>query len=216
MADDVATKLEQFFANYKVRSYKKGQILILSGDEPEYIYRIVSGNVKQYDVSYRGDEMIVNIFKVGAFFPMSMAINKEPSHFIYEADTDIEVRQAPFEEVLEFVRSNPDVLYDLLSRVYTGVDGLLGRVVQLMASSAKSRLMYELVLECRRFGSIKEDGSYVLKISEKDLGARTGLSRETVSREVSKLVKLGLMSLDSGEITLGNISAFEEALSKTN
>lgn len=213
MNDDTAQKVDAYFGNYRVRHYKKGQILILNGDDPEYIYRIVSGKVKQYDVTYRGDEVIVNIFKAGAFFPMSMAINREPSQFIYEAETDIDIRQAPFGEVLEFVKANPDVLLDLLSRVYRGVDGLLGRMVHLMASSAKGRLMFELLIECRRFGE-GGDKVRVVHLSEKDLGARAGLSRETVSREISKLSRLGLVAVESGRITILDIEAFESAFEK--
>lgn len=79
------------------------------------------------------------------------------------------------------------MLYDLLSRVYRGVDGLLGRLTHLMASSARTRLVYELVVEGERFGTEREDGAITLDINEKDLGARAGLSRETVSREAHKL-----------------------------
>ena len=43
------------------------------------------------------------------------------------------------------LQANPDVVYDLLTRLYRGLDGLLGRMSQLMAGSAKSRLMYELL-----------------------------------------------------------------------
>lgn len=137
----VSNKIEDFFARYRLRQYAKGQILILNGDEPEYVYHLLKGNVKVYDVTYRGDEIILNVFKPPAFFPMSLAINRGENPYIYEAETDIELRQAPAKDVVEFIKENPDVMYDLLSRVYRGTDGLLGRMAQLMASSAKSRLI---------------------------------------------------------------------------
>ena len=43
-------------------------------------------------------------------------------------------------------------MYDGLSRLYTGMEGLLGRIVQLMSGGARSRLLYELAVKCRRFG----------------------------------------------------------------
>ena len=54
---DVADKVQKHFSQYRFRKYPKGQILIHSGDEPEHIYYLVSGKVRQYDVSYRGDEI---------------------------------------------------------------------------------------------------------------------------------------------------------------
>lgn len=211
MDETVAKKIEDFFAQYRVRKYAKGQILILNGDETDYVYHLEKGNVKQYDVTYRGDEIILNIFKPPAFFPMSLAVNKAKNPYIYEAETDVELRQAPADETVEFIKANPDVLFNLLSRVYRGVDGLLGRMTYLMASSAKSRLIYELIIEARRFGK-PEAGGYILSTSEKDLGARAGLSRETVSREMAKLKNEGLVEIKNKTVVIANTVALEKKL----
>lgn len=207
----VADAVEGFFSQYRVRRYAKGQILILNGDQTEYVYNIISGRVKQYDITYRGDEIILNTFKPPAFFPMSLAINNTPNPYTYEAETDIEVRQAPANEVVQFLLDNPMVMFDLLSRVYRGTDGLLARMAHLMASSAKGRLMFELLLACRRFGT-EEGSGYTLAMNESDLGARAGLSRETVSREMRKLEKDGLVQVKSGTVTINDLAAFEKKL----
>jgi len=214
MTEDIAKKVEEFFAKYRLRSYAKGQILILNGDSTDSIYYLIKGSVKQYDVTYRGDEIILNMFKPPAFFPMSIAINHTPNPYIYEADTDIELRQAPTEEVVEFIKANPDVMYDLLSRLYKGVDGLLGRTAHLMGSSAKSRLIYELILEARRFGTSQEDGGCLLSINEKDLGARAGLSRETVNREIHKLKDEDFIAISSKTMVIKNLVNLEKKLGR--
>lgn len=213
MVEDVTQKIESFFNSYRLRKYAKGQVLILNGEDTNYIYYLVSGKVKQYDVSYRGDEVILNVFKPPAFFPMSIAINKAPNPYIYEAESDIEIRQAPADEVVAFIKANPDVMFDLLSRLYRGVDGMLGRMAQLMANSAKSRLMYELALEANRFGEKKHD-TYVLAINEKELGARSGLSRETVSREMHKLIAEKLVEFKGKQLVINNLPALEKKLSQ--
>lgn len=214
MPSVVEKQIDDFFAQYPPRRHSKGQILIFAGDEPDYVYNLISGKVKQYDVTYRGDEVILNVFKASAFFPMSLAINKTTNPYIYEAETDIEVRQAPADEAVDFIKSHPDVLFDLLARVYRGTDGLLGRMAHLMSSSAKSRLLYELLLECRRFGEVQKDGGYLISINEKDLGSRAGLSRETVSREAGKLKREGLLEIRHNNIFIKDIAALEKRLSK--
>lgn len=214
MPDEIAAKVEKFFSQYRLRDYPKGQILILSGDDNDYIYYLQKGKVKEYEVSYRGDEVILNVFKPPAFFPMSLAINKAMNPYIYEAETDLQVRQAPAEDVVVFIKDNPDVMYDLLSRLYRGVDGLLARMARLMSSSAKGRLMFEILLECRRFGKNQKDGGCKIAISESDLGARAGLSRETVSREMHKLGKDKLLRVAMGTIVVFDLADFEEKLGK--
>ncbi len=210
----VAEKVDEFFSPYRVRKYSKGQILIFNGDQAEFVYYVISGRVKQYDVTYRGDEVILNVFKPPAFFPMSLAINKSDNPYTYEAETDIEIRQAPAADVVDFLENNPDVTFDLLARLYRGVDGLMSRMAHLMASSARGRLMFELLISCKRFGEQSQDGTYILEMNESDIGARAGLSRETVSREMKKLSNDSLIDFHAGKITIRDLAAFEEKLGK--
>lgn len=211
MSEEITSKIENFFANYRLRHYAKGQVLMLGGETVDVVYYLIKGHVKVYDVTYRGDEVILNIFKPPAFFPMSIAINNAANPYVYEAESDVELRQAPAEAAVNFIKENPDVMYDLLSRLYKGVDGLLGRISLLMGSSAKTRLMYEIILEAKRFGS--QDGDdYVLDIDEKGLGSRAGLSRETVNREIHKLKQDGLLAVRNKAIHIKNMPALQKKL----
>jgi CRP/FNR family cyclic AMP-dependent transcriptional regulator len=209
----VSLKIERFFGEYPVRQYDKGQILIRAHEDPEHVFYLIEGRVKQYDISYRGDEVILNVFKPPAFFPMSYAINKTPNFYFYEAETPLQLHQAPAEAAVEFIKANPDVLYDLLARVYRGSDGLLGRLAHLMASSARSRLLYELLIEVRRFGTPAGHGAS-LELNESDIGARAGLARETVSREMRKLKDEGLISIVKNEIHVNDIDRLASSVSR--
>jgi CRP/FNR family transcriptional regulator len=210
MADAIADKIDVALSKYPKRSYPKGQILIFADEKPEHIYYITKGRVREYDVSYRGDEVIVNIFKPPAFFPMSEAINHSHNKFFYKTDMATEVHIVPAEDALRFIKDNPDVMLDLLSRIYRGVDGLLGRLVQLMSGSAKSRLLYELLIEARRFGKEKDNGTIVLDLNEGDLAARAGMSRETVSREMKQIKADGIVKLRNRGIIISDIALLKK------
>ncbi len=209
MTSKVADKIEAYFSKYPKRSYPKGQILVFADENPEHIFYIVKGRVRKYDVSYRGDEVIVNIFKPPAFFPMSWAINRSANGYFYKTELPTDVHVVPSDDALKFLQDNPDVTLDLLSRVYRGIDGVLGRLVHLMSGSARSRLLYELLLECRRFGT-PQNGNYVIDINEVDLAARSGLSRETVSREMKKFKSEGWAKVDSKAITINDLKTLEQ------
>jgi len=211
---DTAQQIGGFFQKYPLRQYRKGQILIFSGADTEHVYHLVKGRVKQYDVSYRGDEIVVNTFKSPAFFPMSLAINRTPNPYIYEAETDVELHEAPAKDVIAMLKSNPQVTYDLLSRVYKGLDGVLERMAHLMKSSARQRLIYEILINAKRFGKQRPDGTLSGRINEGELAARSGLSRETVSREMSKLIKNGMLTYKAGRLTILNPEKFENKLSE--
>ncbi|HEY8992874.1 MAG TPA: Crp/Fnr family transcriptional regulator [Candidatus Microsaccharimonas sp.] len=212
MDDDIPKKVEDFFNGYPKRTYPKDQIVIFSGESPEKVFYIVSGKITQYDISYRGDEVVTNIFKTPAFFPMSWAINGTPNTYFYKAEEETVIHVAPPDDVLAFLKQNPDVMYNLLSRVYKGVDGILARTVHLMSGSAKSRVIYELVIEARRFGEKGSDNSYTLNINETDLAAHAGLARETISREVKHLKERELIEVEHTRLIVKDLPALEEQL----
>lgn len=208
----IAEKIENYFTQYQTRHYRKGQILVHAHDEPAQVFHLSEGRVKQYDISYRGDEVVLNIFKPPAFFPMSYAINKTPNVYFYEAETDVELELAPIGKTIEFIRNNPDVLFDLLSRVYIGTDGLVGRLAHLMAGNARSRVLYEILIECRRFGEPRGHG-LAISLTESDIAAHAGLARETVSREIRKLKHEGFISVIKNEIWVNDIDQLVVSIS---
>lgn len=212
MSIDSQARIAAFFASYPTRTYPKDQIMIFSGENPEKIYYIVSGRVCMYDITYRGDEIITNLYKNPAFFPLSLALNGATNQFFYKAETETVVHYAPPKDVIKFLYDNPTVLIDLLKRVYSGVDGLMGRVVQLMAGTARTRLIYELVIETLRFGLPVGDGKYALDIHEKHIAARSGLSRETVSRGMKRLKESDLITIQPSGITVNNLAGLQQLL----
>lgn len=214
MNEQVAKKLEDFFSQFKYQQYKKGEILVRADDDPQGIFYLTDGFVKMYAISKKGDEIVLNIYKPISFFPMTWAINNAPNMYYFEAITDVAVWRAPKEKVVEFLKSNPDVLYDLMSRVYQGIDGVLRRMTYLMAGNAYSRLITELLIQVKRFGVRRDsDKAVALKVSETDLATYAGMTRETVSREMRVLKEKGLVAFSKNMLEITDVTRLEEELS---
>jgi CRP-like cAMP-binding protein len=211
MGKVIDAKIQHFFSTYPARHYNQRHILIYSNEPIKHVYFIKEGTVKQYGISQTGEEFILNLFDKHSFLPMSHVLNNTDSKYFFEAETDMLVAEAPADDVVHFLHENPDVLFDLLRRVYKGVDGILGRMELLMAGSAQLRLVYELVVEVRRFGKLRNNAG-VVHISEKVLGSRTGLSRETVNREIHKLKEMQLIIVHKNNIKIPDFTALEKIL----
>ena len=203
------TKVDTFFQQYSLQTYKKGQVLLLSNETPTHVFYIVEGRVKQYEITYKGNEIIVNIYKPGAYFIMLTALTGLPNLYYFSAETDLKLRCAPIKDVEDFVEQNPDVMKDLLTRVYVVLENLFRRMTHLMSGSARGRVIYEILLDIKGTGEGKEPKK--LSITEAELASRAGLSRETVSREVSHLKRKGLLSSHS-RIAVTDLSQLEKAL----
>jgi CRP-like cAMP-binding protein len=201
--------ISAFYSQYPERKYKKGHVFILPGETVEHAYLLIKGKVKVYDVTYRGEEIIITNRIPPAMFPVSVVINSAPSRYIYEASTDMVVRQAPTADLRLFLDTNPNVIRDLLSHIYTILDSVLERMVHYIVSNAKNRLIYAIVSECREFGTLQEDGCYRIDVNETELGSRAGLSRETVSREARSLKRLKLLEVHHNYLVVRNITQLE-------
>ena len=212
MVTQVTEKVRLFFEKYPVREFSKQQILIQAGEEPAGVFYLVAGRVNQYDISVSGAEVVVNVFQPPAFFPMSWAINKAPNLYFFEAAVDVVVHQAPAADVVEFLRREPDVLFDLLSRVYRGSDGLLRRLAHLMGGDAKSRLLFEIVIAAYRFGKPDDKGVTHLPFKEGELAKHSGLARETVNRLIQGFKADGLVEVGGNGLTIPDVAKLEAQL----
>lgn len=214
MHSSISEKIDNFFSSYPERTYPKGQILLFPNEPPEHIYYVKEGCVKVYDISYRGDELIINLFKNPAFFPMSWVLNRSENKYFYSTEEPSELYVAPVDDTYAFLQENPDVVLDLMQRVYRGVDGILERMVLLMTGTARSRVVYEIIIDCKRFAKQISADEYELSTNELGLAARTGLSRETISREINKLKENKLIKVSNKSIVIKKVSSLENLLSE--
>ncbi|HET8669671.1 MAG TPA: Crp/Fnr family transcriptional regulator [Candidatus Saccharimonadales bacterium] len=208
----ITQRTNDFFTRYPLRTFDKRQLLIRAESDIDHIFYMVEGRVSQYDITPSGNEVVVNVFKSGAFFPMSSAINNAPNHYFFEASTKVVARVAPAADAVQFLKDNPDIAFDLLSRVYSGVDGVLRRMAHLMGGDAKTRLLFELLNAAYRFGEPHKDGSVFLPLKEGDLARHSGLARETVNRNIQALKTAGLLTITHNGITVHDLKELEALL----
>lgn len=212
MEQSIKNKLDEFFTQYKRQTFKPGEFIIRADEDPQGVYYLTAGNVRMYAISRNGDELVLNIFKPLSFFPMNWAVNDSQNNYYFEASSEVETWRAPRHAVIEFVKKNPDVLFDLLSRVYKGTDGMLSRMMYLMTGGAYLKLIIELIIYGKRFGKRLESNEIEITITEKSLAAQSGLTRETVSRELHKLREKRLVNFSKNLLTIVNLENLEEEL----
>lgn len=214
MNDLILKKIRDHFANDELKKYPSNHLITLANQSPDGVSLLESGVVEQYDITPEGNKIVVNIFKPPAFFPMSWAINHTQNTYFYSALTDVELRQSDPDKTVQFLKDNPDVMFDLLSRLYKGTDALLKRLVLTARGIASNRLIFELIIEAYRFGIAIDDTKVIISIQQSVLASRSGLARETVSREMHKLEHDDLIALTKQGIIL-NLKQLEAKLDHT-
>ncbi len=212
MDTKIQKKLHMFFTQFKYHTYNKGEILIRADDTPAGIFYLKEGLVKEYIISKKGEELVLNIFKPVSFFPMSWAFNDAPNSYFFEAMNRVEVWRAPKQKVLDFIKKDNEILYDLISRTYKGTDGMMKRMAYLMSGGVYVRLLIEILISAKRFGVIRDNRMVEIEISEKDLAAQSGMTRETVSREIKILKDKNLITFSKNMLIIKNLDQLEDVL----
>lgn len=177
----------------KEEPYQKGHVLARPGTVQETGYIIVSGLVRQYDIRENGTDITLNLYKPGSIISLPWILTEAPNTSFFECVSACVLLPLPTATLRHAFHSNSDLTLATLTRLARGIDGMLQRLAAHSSNDASYRLLTELTVEAARFGTTHQYGTQVT-ITPSELAARTGLSRETVSRQLSHLQKTGRLS----------------------
>lgn len=202
--------LEQFFQSFPIHSYKKRMLLFHPDDISSSVFYIKSGYIRVFRISEEGEELTLTILKPKDFFPLSYAINTTANAYYLEAITTLEVWKAPQDQFITFIKSNPELFYDLTTRILVRFDGVLTRVENLLFSNANAKIAATLLMCAEGFG---EDfhGNTIVKVplTHRDIATLVGITRETTSLEMKKLEKQGFLTKSGRFIVIKDLKRLE-------
>ncbi len=187
----------QFLSKYPCQTYKKGETILLKGDEPKHLYIIESGLVKTYTITAKGDERLVSIDRRGEDFPVGFALHLiDKSQYFYEAFTRCTIRLVPREQYLAHLHSNVESMYKRQVNMTMLLLSTLSRVHALEQSNASDKIAYTLLYMADQLGVILRPYTTRLKISvtQQEIADSLGLTRETASIELRKLEMMKLIA----------------------
>ena len=198
------TTVEQFFERYKSTAYTKKSLIIKPDQIIDSIFYIKSGYVKQSAIGPNGEEFIINIYKPGSFFAIAIALHRKESHYSFETLTDVVLTKAPTNEIIKLIKLGPDLAQDLLLRITSGLNSLVTRMESLVFGTASQKIAATLWQNAKRFGKILANKTVEIQLplTHQQLANLAGLTRETVSIEMSKLKKKKILNYQGKTITI--------------
>lgn len=209
-------EFQDFYQRFSVRNYKKGEMLIRADDDPQGIFCLKKGYVRQYNISKTGYELTLHILKPTAYFPMVWAINGTPNVYYFEALTPVEVGRAPRDEVVNFIKDRPAVIFELMSELVEDYAESLTRIEHLVFSDAYRRVISVLLYIAKHFGEVNNEGVIVYhRFTQQDIATLVGVARETASNELVKLERKGLIRQVNHSIIFDNVNKLELELSSS-
>lgn len=207
-------KFEKFLSKQQAFAYKKGEIIIRASEDPLNVYFIENGYIKSYSLTESGEENFHFIFKRLEIFPIVWSFSDERPQIFYETMTVTKLRKFQREDFLNFLKTDPETTYYLLQYITQVLYSFIERINNLQLTNSSPRIISRLLYLAKRHGKHK-NGKIVFDfpITQKDISNSINMTRETASKELSRLAKKGLISNNNkSHLVINNVKKLEKEL----
>lgn len=175
------------------RKYRKGATIFSKGDPSNALFIVKSGKVRILSLSDKGTETIVHILKEGAIFG-ELLLSEEQRAFTAVAGTDALVTVLPKGSLVELLTAIPTVsknFVQLLSKRLAKVELEYGDFGH---TWSYTRLKNVLLRLCEEHGKETPKGTLIpLRLTHEDLANLIGTTRETVTTQMIRFRRMGLV-----------------------
>ncbi len=188
---------KQFVERYRVAKFSRGEIILFEGEVPNCAYIVKKGVVKTYNLTSDGQEKPISFDVDMEMFPIGWVFSKlRSTQYFYEAFTDCSVYCVPREDLINFIKHNPKLLFSYFDYFVSRYLNYQMRVNALEQSKAADKVLHTLYFLCVRFGHDirKNVVKIMLPLTQQDLANFMGLTRETTGIELKRLEKNGVIS----------------------
>ncbi len=196
----------------KIVDFKKGEMILQAHQTSEYLHVIQEGLVKVYSITSSGDEAIAVIYGRQDVFPLSWIIQSRKKSMYYQAITHCRVALIPQKILLEQMQTSAEVSFAMSQRILEQYELYATRISNLEFKYGRERLAYRLLMLGARFGQKIDDTIIIPRINQHDLAAMINMSRESLSREMSRFERRGVIKYTNNSIVIADEAALRTEL----
>ena len=170
-----------------------GENLFFEGDDANYIYEVIKGVVRSSKVLMDGRRQVLNFCYPGELIGVS---HDHRYHYDCDAVSPVKVRVHRKNASMDEIIADPEFCLRLLRNTAAEVNSMQEHFMMLGRKSAMEKTASFLVAVMDRQKFFGESGLYIeLPMSRADIADFLGVTIETVSRNLTKLRKIGVINL---------------------
>jgi CRP/FNR family cyclic AMP-dependent transcriptional regulator len=203
------TQLEHVVKNCKWGEYDAGQEILSYHAPSTEVFFLAAGRVRVIIYSAEGKAVVFTDLKAGAMFGEIAAIDRGPRSAGAEAIEPCTVAFLAAEQFEALLLEHPAMALATLRHVTAEVRRLSERVLEFSTLVVQNRIHAELLRLAADLGQRAEDALLSPTPSLSDIADRISTHREAVSRELSRLVSVGLLRRERVGLRITDISRLE-------
>ncbi len=208
-------QIGKFLANFPTIDYEKGRIILFQGEVPRDAHIIKSGIVKVYNIDDDGNEQLIYFKTAGDVFPFTWVMNKTPStQYYYETVTECSIFVLPRERYLDVIKSSKKLMFEQIEADAVRDRLKTVRLNALIHAKASDKVVHILHYLMLGYGRKADHDKVVISVilTQQDIANMVGLTRETVSLEIGKLRKQGVITSGRSLNYVVHLDKFSEYL----
>lgn len=209
---DIDSILQAFAQNYPSEMFTQNTVVMRSETKSDFFYFVETGAIKMSKTSKDGKHLILHTFFPGSFFSLLTLASNGLNPYDFTTQLPSTLRKIPQKEVVNFLTSHPEVLFNVQIRLLKGLSGLLQRVEQTVFVPAYNQVASLLVYFSRHFAESSHTTTHrlMVKITHQEIAEWLGLSRENVSIQMKRLERQGLIKVNNHVLEICDLEALNQ------
>ena len=187
--------------------YTKEDIIYFEKNHAKNVYMVSKGKVKIVKYDKQGNEIVSHyITKGGLFGEKALLGETERNEFAIACNDGTSVCSMNIDNMRQLMRDNENFSTAIYKFIGLRLKKIERRLELIVGKDIKARLASYIL------DMYEEQNTFVLTrvLTQKELGALLGASRESINKELTLLVKAGVLSVSRKEIKILDIAAIRK------
>jgi CRP/FNR family transcriptional regulator len=177
------------------RSFETDEFVFWEDGAPEWFYVIAEGRIKAIKHSTSGKDLIVAFFGPGEIFGEVAVFENKPYPASSQVVEKVSLIGFKCDDFIEFLTEHPQVALKIINMLSGRLRVAQGRIRDLAGERVQQRLARTLLMLTSKLGS-------KLPFTREEIADMSGMTTETVIRQMANLKDRGIVSSTRGEIAI--------------
>lgn len=188
--------------NREIRKFRSKDIIFEEGQIPRWLFYVVSGKVKTYQVNDFGKELITKIHGTGEFFGYLSLLKSEKYPDSTMAMEECEIRLIPKDDFKLLLFNNRDFSAQFIKIMAKEAEDVKQQLLDLAYSSVRKKVANALLTMAEK--ELEEDSGaqIVIQATRDDLSSIAGTAKETLIRTLSDFKAENIIAIDGHKIKI--------------
>ncbi len=191
-----------------IKKLRKKDVLFREGDSPDFLHFIVSGKIKTFKSNEFGKDYIIDIHKQGDFLSYAALLEDSKYRESAIAIENAEVALIPGQEFFRLMRTNSGVAMKFVKLLCYNFSESGDKLLKLAYDSSRKRVAEAIIFVSKRYLSDGNSGLF-FALNRENISALSGISPESVSRNLSNFKEEGLIETRNRNIKIINQGKLE-------